>query len=92
MLSVLLYRCETWNCTKKIFQSLQTFINKCSRRIFKIFWPETILNVHLWQLVKGKPIIQQIKERKWIEHTLRKGSQATERQVLNWDPQGQRKR
>jgi hypothetical protein len=45
-------------------------------------------------MAKKKPIIQQIKERKlkWIRHTLRKDSQAIERQVLNWNPQGQRKR
>jgi hypothetical protein len=33
---------------------------------------------------REKPIIQQIKERKWK----RKDSQAIERQVLNWNPQG----
>jgi hypothetical protein len=41
-------------------------------------------------MAKNKPVIQQIKERKWkwIGHTLRKDSQAIERQVLNWNPQG----
>jgi hypothetical protein len=43
-------------------------------------------------MAKEKPIIQQIKERKWIGHALRKDSQATERQVLNWNPQGRRKK
>jgi hypothetical protein len=37
------------------------------------------------------PIIQ-IKERKWIEHRLSKGPQAIERQALNWNCQGLRKR
>jgi hypothetical protein len=52
------------------------------------------LNEHLWKIAKEKPIIQQIKERKWkwIGHTLKKDSQAIERQVLDWNPQGQRKR
>jgi hypothetical protein len=27
--SVLFYVCEIWKCTKHIFQSLQTFINRC---------------------------------------------------------------
>jgi hypothetical protein len=43
-------------------------------------------------MAKEKPIIQQIKDRKWIGHTLRKDSQAMERQVFSWRPQGRRKR
>jgi hypothetical protein len=80
--------------TKKIFKSLQTFINRFLRRIFKIFWPETISNERLWQMTEEKPIIQQIKDRKWqsIGHTLRKDPQTIERQVLNWDPLARRKR
>ena len=36
----------------------------------------------------------QIKRRKWnwIGHTLRKGHDTIEREVLDWNPQGQRKR
>jgi hypothetical protein len=67
-----------------MFQSLQTFINRSLRSIFKIFGPETISNEHLWQMAREKPIIQQIKERnwQWIGQTLRKDPQAIERQVL----------
>jgi hypothetical protein len=45
-------------------------------------------------MAKEKPIIQQIKERKWqwIGHALRKDPQVIERQVLNWNPQGWGKR
>jgi hypothetical protein len=43
---------------------------------------------------KKKPLIRWIKDRKrkWIGNALRKESQAIERQVLNWNPQGRRKR
>jgi hypothetical protein len=43
---------------------------------------------------KQKPIIPQVKGRKWkwIGHSLRKDSQAIERQVLNWYSLGRRKR
>jgi hypothetical protein len=45
------------------------------------------------QTAKEKPIIQQIKKKwKWLGHTLRNGSQTIERQVLNCNPQGRRKR
>jgi hypothetical protein len=36
---------------------LQTFINRCIRRIYKIFWPETISNKYFWQMATEKPII-----------------------------------
>jgi hypothetical protein len=39
-------------------------------------------------MAKEKSIMHQIKERKWIWHTLRKDSQMVEGQVLNWKPQG----
>ena len=34
--SVLLYACETWKTTNQITRRLQTFINKCLRRIMNI--------------------------------------------------------
>jgi hypothetical protein len=73
---------------------LQTIIHGCIKRIFKLFWPQTISNEHPWQIAKENPIIPQVKGRKWkwIGHTLRTDSQAIERQVLNWYSQGRRKR
>jgi hypothetical protein len=51
------------------------------------FWPETISNEYLWQIAKEKPIIRQNKEGEWQwrGRSLRKGSQATERQPLRED-------
>jgi ribonuclease HI len=45
-------------------------------------------------MAKEKPVIQQMKKRKWkwIGYTLRKDSQAVERQILDWNHQGQCKR
>jgi hypothetical protein len=37
------------------------------------------LNEHLWQIAEKKPIIQQIKERKWVQYSLRKDSQAIDK-------------
>ena len=41
-----------------------------------------------------KPLDRQIKKRKWpwIGHTLRKPSGITEKDALDWNPQGKRKR
>jgi hypothetical protein len=46
------------------------------------------------KIAREKPIIQQIKDGKWqwTGNSLRKDSQAIERQVLYWDPHGRRER
>jgi hypothetical protein len=52
-----------------------------------------ISNEELWR--RGETEISiQIKRRKlnWIGHTLRKGNEAIEREVLDWNPQGKRRR
>ena len=46
--SVLLYGCQTWKAAKVTNNKLQTFINKCLRRIINIRWPEKIRNEELW--------------------------------------------
>jgi len=70
------------------------FVNRCLRRILNIHWPEVISNEELWRRAEETEISIQIKRWKWnwIGHTLRKGHDTTEREVLDWNPQGQRKR
>jgi hypothetical protein len=47
--SVLLCGCETWKSTAKIKRSMQTFINRCLRKILRTRWPETITDEELWE-------------------------------------------
>jgi hypothetical protein len=91
---VLLFVCETWKSTKKILKDLQNFINRCLRKIFKIFWPNTTSNEELWSLAHETLLEQQIKCRKckWTGHTLQKHPTAIENQALTWNPQGQWKK
>jgi hypothetical protein len=42
--AVLLYGCETWKNSRSITAKLQVFINKCLRKILRIFWPDQISN------------------------------------------------
>lgn len=63
--SVLLCGCKTWRLTGGIVHLLQVFINKCLRRICRIFWPNTISNDRLHDLCGQTPIHQKIKKRKW---------------------------
>ena len=73
---------------------LMNNINRCLRRILIIHWLEVISNEELWRRAEEIEISIQIKRRKWnwIGHTLRKGHDIIEREVLDWNPQGQRKR
>ena len=92
--SVLLYGSETWSLTKKNETKIQVFVNKCLRRILKVFWPQIISNQDLWSETNQPPIVNQIQQRKmrWIGHTLRKSPDEITRQALKWNPQGKRKR
>jgi hypothetical protein len=69
-------------------------MNRCLRSILNIRWPNIILNNSLWEITKQEPTDIQIKKRKWrwIEHTLRKPAGAIEKDVIDWIPQGTRRR
>jgi hypothetical protein len=53
-----------------------------------------ISNEELWRRAEETEISVQIRRREWnwIGHTLRKGHDTIEREVLDWNPQGQRRR
>lgn len=63
--SVLLYGSETWRMIEKRESKLQTFINRCLRRILGIYWPATIINANLWEATGQEPVRQEMTSRKW---------------------------
>ena len=92
--AVLLYDSETWKMAKHTTSKLQVFVNRCLRRVLNIHWPEVISNEELWRRAEETEIPVQIRRRKcnWIGHTPRKGQDIIEREVMDWNPQRQRKR
>ena len=94
VMSVLLYGAETWYLNKGLENKLQVFVNKCLRRILKIFWPNTISNSNLLARCDMNAVKFIIRQRKWrwLGHTLRKGPGDITQQALRWNPQGKRKR
>jgi hypothetical protein len=64
------------------------------RRILVIIWPEVVCNVESWDATGEKPVALKIKKRTrwWIGHTLRKNDGLIEKQALDWNPQGVRRR
>ncbi|XP_030748908.1 uncharacterized protein LOC115876993 [Sitophilus oryzae] len=93
VIPVLLYGCETWRVTKISINRPQVFINRCLRKILKIFWPDTIRNTDLLHLTNQQEVGIEILKRKWgwIGHTLRKPDSNIARSALEWNPQGKRK-
>ena len=53
-----------------------------------------ISNEELWRRAEETEMSIQVKRWKWnwIGHTLRNGNEAIEREVLDWNPQGKRRR
>ena len=92
--SVLLYSSETWRITKHTVNKIQTFVNRCLRRIMNVKWSDKVSNNTLWTKTNQLPVEIEIKRRKWrwIGHTLRKPTTSITRQALTWNPQGKRKR
>jgi hypothetical protein len=92
--SVLLYGSETWKEAKTTTSKLQTFVNRCLRRILNIHRPEVISNEELWRRTEETGISMEIKRWKWnwIGHTLREGNETIERETLDWNPRGKQKR
>ena len=86
----LLYSCETCTNSNSLTAKLQAFINKCLRKMLRIFWPDQIKNSKLWKCMKQLRMDLQIWKCKWgwLGHTLWKLSDDTARQALEWDPQG----
>src|SRR5436190_17694885 len=77
---------------KKTKQSTSNL--QCLRRILRIFWPDRITNIELWERANQEPIEIQICKRKWgwLGHTLRKPRDDICREALDWNPQESRKR
>ena len=69
------------------------FYNRGNRKIGQLN-VRVITNEELWERTGQKPLDRQIKKRKWswIGHTLCKPSGITEKDALDWNPQGKRRR
>ena len=58
---------------KKESSMLDTFQNRCLRRILGIRWPDVISNDELYRRAEVPPVSKKVKKRrwKWIGHVLR---------------------
>ena len=77
-----------------MLRKVQVFIDKCLRRILRIWWPEKIRNEELWERTSQELVKSIISRRKWswIGHTQRKTKDNITKQALRWNPSGKRSR
>ncbi|KAI0215988.1 hypothetical protein LSAT2_031965, partial [Lamellibrachia satsuma] len=94
VLSVLLYGSECWKLTAKLAHNLETFQNKCLRKILGVFWPNTITNEELHRKTDATALATQIKKRRWrwLGHVCRMSPGALPKTALRWTADGKGRR
>ena len=92
VISVLLYGCESWKINKYNEKRIDTFIQKCLRRILKIYYPNMISNEELYKLAKIQKVSDTIRyrRRRYIGHILRQDPLSYPHAVVKWHPEGKR--
>ena len=85
---ILMYGAETWRFVRIDFNKLNVFHTKSLRRICKIFWPNRISNVDLFQLTKSRSMEDEIKIKrwKWLGHVIRMENDKIPKVALQWHP------
>ena len=68
----MLYRSETWRTTQKTLKKIQTFSNKCLRRILHLKWTDKVPNTTLWKTTKHLPIENDKEEKMEVVRTYTK--------------------
>lgn len=94
VISTLIYACESWKTTKEIEKKLDSFENKCLRKILGIKWNEFKNNAEIRQMTEQQPVSWVIRKRRWtyVGHLMRRNDQRIPKQAIKWNTTGRRKR
>ena len=60
--SVLLHSSVTWRINKQTVNKIQTFVNRCLRRIMNVKWSDKVSNNTLWTKTNQLPVEMENKE------------------------------
>ena len=93
VLSVLLYSSETWQLTVATRKRLDSYDNKCLRRILRINWWDHVRNEEVWRITKQPPVSKLICKRRLqlFGRIMRSDNDNLCKQAVNWTPHGRRK-
>ena len=88
------YGFECWKLTAKLAHKLETFKNRCLRKILGVFWPNTITNDELLRNTDATSLATQIKKRRWrwLGHVCRMSPGALPKTALRWTADGKTRR
>ena len=91
VMSVLLYRCETWKMNKEDDKAMDGFQHKYLRRILNINWQDHISNKEVLKRANMERLSREVKKRRWKRtgHVLRQDDCTI---AMTWAPEGRRKR
>ena len=91
--SVLMYGSECWRVVKGDMSKINAFHNSCLRKICRIFWPNKVSNLELYQRTGSKSVVLEIKHRRlrWLGHVLRMEQDRLPKVALRWTPPGKRR-
>lgn len=95
VLTTLLYGCETWTTYAKQERKLNSFHQRCLRRLLKVSWSDRVSNEEVLKRTKQAPIqsILGVRRLRWLGHVHRMPNYRLPKQVLYGElKEGQRKR
>ena len=64
-IAVLLYGCETLKMSKGDEKILDTFLHKCLRRLYKIYWPVKVSNDEIRSRTGIEQMSVLVRRRRW---------------------------
>lgn len=95
VLSALLYSSETWALTKTNEKRLDSFDQRCLRKIMRVNWTMKVTNEEIRRKA-GRPALSQVIKNhrlRWLGHVLRMSESRIPKQLLKWRPtHGKRRR
>ena len=65
VIAVLLYGCKSWRMTKGDEAKLDTFQQKCLRRLLKIYWPMRVSNEEVRRKANTETIRKLVRKKRW---------------------------
>ncbi len=95
VITVLTYGCEVWNTTQAQMKRIESFHQRCLRRIFKVRWFHRVSNKEVLRRAKADTLEKHISSMRlrWFGHVVRMPSDRLPRYMVEWiPPQGKRSR
>ena len=95
VITVLTYGCEVWNTTQAQMKRLESFHQRCLRRILKVRWFHRVTNVEVLRRASTTPLESHVASMRlrWYGHAVRMPGDRLPHYLVDWVPKhGKRNR